>query len=48
VSRAGALLFDPVREAVAAHAGLSFLRTLRVVPAGPWAGLVGAAELVDR
>ncbi len=50
VAHAGALLFDPVLEAVAVHARLSFLRALRVVPAalGAHAGLVGAAELVDR
>lgn len=47
VARAGALLFDPLRAALADHAGLSFLRDLRVVPAtlGGDAGLVGAAAL---
>ena len=48
VAKSGALLFDPLRESLAVHAGLSFLRGLRVVPAelGGDAGLVGAAALV--
>ncbi|OBA94960.1 sugar kinase [Mycobacteriaceae bacterium 1482268.1] len=47
VAKSGALLFDPVREVLAAHAGLTFLRDLRVVPAElPNAGLIGAAALV--
>jgi glucokinase len=48
VAKSGALLFDPVREALAGYAGLDFLRGLRVVPAvlGGEAGLVGAAALV--
>lgn len=47
VSRAGAVLFDPLRAALAGHTGLAFLRGLRVVPAalGADAGLVGAAAL---
>lgn len=47
VARAGALLFDPLREALTAYAGLDFLRGLRVVPVqlGGDAGLVGAAAL---
>jgi glucokinase len=47
VARSGALLFDPLREALDVHAGLDFLRGLRVVPAdlGGDAGLVGAAAL---
>jgi len=47
VAKAGALLFDPVREALASYAGLDFIRDLRVVPAelGGEAGLVGAAAL---
>lgn len=47
VARSGALLFDPVRAALADYAGLSFLRGLRVVPASldGDAGLVGAAAL---
>ncbi|MBB2989816.1 glucokinase [Mycolicibacterium iranicum] len=47
VSRAGAILFEPLREALAAYAGLDFIRGLRVVPAelGGDAGLVGAAAL---
>jgi glucokinase len=49
VSRAGRLLFDPLREALDGYARLDFLRSLRVVPAqlGGDAGLVGAAALVD-
>jgi glucokinase len=48
VAKSGALLFDPLREALASYAGLDFLRDLRVVPAelGGDAGLVGAAALV--
>jgi glucokinase len=48
VAKSGALLFDPLREALACYAGLDFLRDLRVVPAelGGDAGLVGAAALV--
>lgn len=47
VARAGALLFDPLREALQTHAGLDFLRDIQVVPAalGADAGLVGAAAL---
>lgn len=47
VSKSGALLFDPLREALAVHAGLNFLHDLRVVRAelGGDAGLVGAAAL---
>lgn len=50
VAAAGGLLLDPVAEAVQDHAGLSFLRRLRVVPAalGATAGLVGAAALIDE
>lgn len=48
VAKAGALLFDPVREKLASYAGLDFLRDLRVVPAelAGDAGLVGAAALL--
>ena len=48
VAKAGALLFDPLRAALATYAGLDFLAGLRVVPAelGGDAGLVGAAALV--
>lgn len=48
VAKSGALLFDPLREALASYAGLEFLRGLRVVPAelGGEAGLIGAAALV--
>lgn len=47
VAKAGALLFDPLSEALATYAGLDFIRDLRVVPAelGGDAGLVGAAHL---
>ncbi|MEH3140616.1 MAG: ROK family protein [Mycobacterium kyogaense] len=47
VSRAGELLFDPLRTALHRYAGLSFLRGLQVVPArlGGDAGLIGAAAL---
>jgi glucokinase len=50
VAKSGALLFDPLREALTTYAGLAFLRGLRVVPAelGGDAGLVGAAALVGR
>jgi glucokinase len=48
VANAGALLFDPLREALSTYARLSFLRDMRVVPAelGGQAGLVGAAALI--
>lgn len=47
VARSGALLFGPIRHALAVHAGLDFIRGVRVVPAGldADAGLVGAAAL---
>lgn len=47
VARAGAVLFDPLREALGTYAGLGFLRDIEVVPAalGADAGLVGAAAL---
>ncbi|BBX27345.1 ROK family protein [Mycolicibacterium alvei] len=47
VAKSGALLFDPLRAALADYTGLEFLRGLRVVPAelGGDAGLVGAAAL---
>ncbi len=49
VAKSGALLFDPLRGALAVHARLKFLRDLRVVPAelGGNAGLVGAAALLE-
>lgn len=49
VAKAGGLLFDPLRAALASYAGLDFLRGLRVVPAelGGDAGLVGAAYLAN-
>lgn len=47
ISKAGDLLFDPIRRTLAVHAGLSFLRDLRVVRAErDDSGLVGAAALV--
>ena len=49
VAKSGALLFDPLREALSIYAGLDFLQGLRVLPAelvGD-AGLVGAAALLD-
>lgn len=47
VAKAGGLLFDPLRTALASYAGLDFLHGLQVVPAelGGDAGLVGAAYL---
>lgn len=47
VAKSGALLFDPLREALRNYAGLDFIRDLRVLPAelGGDAGLVGAAAL---
>jgi len=49
VAKSGALLFDPLRKAVATYARLDFLRGLRVLPAelGGDAGLVGAAQLAN-
>ena len=48
LSQAGAILFDPLEEALHAHAKLAFVRQLTVVPAalGQSAGLVGAAALI--
>lgn len=47
VAKSGALLFDPLREALSSFAGLDFIRDIRVLPAelGGDAGLVGAAAL---
>ena len=49
VAKSGALLFDPLREALTTYAGLDFIRDLRVLPAelGGDAGLVGAAALFN-
>lgn len=49
VAKSGALLFDPLREALKTYAGLDFIRDLRVLPAelGGDAGLVGAAALFN-
>jgi glucokinase len=48
LSQAGPLLFDPLEEALRAHARLEFTRQVQVVPAalGQSAGLVGAAALI--
>ncbi|HUA43014.1 MAG TPA: ROK family protein [Streptosporangiaceae bacterium] len=48
LSQAGPLLFDPLEEALRAHARLGYARQVRVVPAalGQGAGLVGAAALI--
>lgn len=48
VAKAGGLLFDPVRAAMARYARLDFIADTRVVPArlGGDAGLVGAAALL--
>jgi len=48
LSQAGALLFDPLEEALRAHTRLGFARKVRVVPAalGQSAGLVGAGALI--
>ena len=48
LSQAGALLFDPLEEALRAHTGMEFTKHVRVVPAelGQSAGLVGAAALI--
>jgi glucokinase len=48
LSQAGPLLFDPLEEALRAHARLDFTRQVSVVPAalGHSAGLVGAAALI--
>ncbi|MGW6443824.1 ROK family protein [Lentzea sp. NPDC055074] len=50
VAQAGELLFEPVRRALTAHAGLSYLDGLEVRAAelGGEAGLVGAAALVRQ
>ena len=48
LSQAGPLIFDPLEEALRAHARLGFARQVSVVPAalGQSAGLVGAAALI--
>lgn len=48
VAKAGPVLFDPLREALADYLGLDFVRGLRVLPAalGGEAGLIGAAALL--
>jgi glucokinase len=48
LSQAGPLLFDPLEEALRAHARLEFSRQVTVVPAalGQSAGLVGAAAML--
>ncbi|HEY2506095.1 MAG TPA: ROK family protein [Streptosporangiaceae bacterium] len=49
LSQAGTLIFDPLEEALRAHARLGFTRQVTVVPAelGQSAGLVGAAALIS-
>jgi glucokinase len=49
LSQAGALLFEPLHEALGVHARLDFTRRVRVVPAalGQHAGLLGAAALIS-
>ena len=49
LSQAGALLFEPLQEALDRHARLDFTRKVRVVPValGQQAGLVGAAALIS-
>jgi glucokinase len=48
VAKSGALLFDPLREALARYARLNFIAGLQVLPArlGGDAGLIGAAALL--
>ncbi|MET0898940.1 MAG: ROK family protein [Mycobacterium sp.] len=48
VAAAGAVLFDPLREALARYARLDFIADMQVVPAvlGADAGLIGAAGLL--
>jgi len=48
LSQAGPMLFDPLEEALRAHARLDYARNVSVVPAalGQNAGLVGAAALI--
>jgi glucokinase len=50
LSQAGSMLFDPLEEALRAHARLDFAREVRVVAAalGQSAGLVGAAALIFK
>lgn len=50
VAQAGAVLFDPLRSALAEFAGLGFVRRVRVEPArlGVDAGLIGAAAPLHR
>ncbi|MFG2005662.1 ROK family protein [Spirillospora sp. NPDC048911] len=48
LSQAGALLFDPLEEALRVHARMRFARQVQVVPAalGQTSGLIGAAALI--
>lgn len=48
VSQAGEPLFGPLRDALAEHSGLDYVREVRVIPAalGQSASLVGAAALI--
>ncbi|GAA2604486.1 ROK family protein [Actinomadura fulvescens] len=48
LSQAGALLFDPLEDALRTHARMEFARQVQVVPAalGQTSGLIGAAALI--
>ncbi|MEU5880239.1 ROK family protein [Spirillospora sp. NPDC047279] len=48
LSQAGAMLFDPLEEALRRHARMEFARQVQVVPAslGQTSGLIGAAALI--
>ncbi len=48
LSQSGALIFDPMQDALTAHTKLDFARQVRAVPAalGQHAGLVGAAAMI--
>jgi len=48
LAQAGALLFDPLEEALRTHIGLDYAKDVRVVAAalGQSAGLIGAAALI--
>jgi glucokinase len=48
LSQAGKLIFDPLEEALHAHARMDFARRVRVLPAalGQDAGLIGAAAFI--
>jgi glucokinase len=50
LSQAGKLIFDPLEEALRAHARMDFAKRVRVLPAalGQDAGLIGAAAFILR